>query len=92
MSPIGIILTILVIVFIYYVLKYIFTDPYTLQSLSNSQTQSTINKGSLANGGDSSNFSYSIWFYINDWNYRFGENKVVCGVQGLVAWNKGMEQ
>jgi len=79
MSPIGIILTILVIVFIYYVLKYIFTDPYTLQTLSNAQTQSTINKGSLANGGDSSNFSYSIWFYINDWNYQFGKNKVIFG-------------
>ena len=79
MSPIGIILTILVIVFIYYVLKYIFTDPYTLQTLSNGQTQSTINKGSLANGGDSSNFSYSIWFYINDWNYQFGKNKVIFG-------------
>ena len=79
MSPIGIILTILVIVFIYYVLKYIFTDPYTLQSLSNGQTQSTINKDSLANGGDSVNFSYSIWFYINDWNYKFGKNKVIFG-------------
>ena len=79
MSPIGIILIILVLVFIYYVLKYIFTDPYTLQTLSNGQTQSTINKGSLANGGDSNNFSYSIWFYINDWNYQFGKNKVIFG-------------
>ena len=79
MSPIGIILTILVIIFIYYVLKYIFTDPYTLQSLSNGQTQSTINKSSLANEGDSNNFSYSIWFYINDWNYQFGKNKVIFG-------------
>ena len=79
MSPIGIILTILVIIFIYYVLKYIFTDPYTLQSLSNGQTQSTVSKGNLANGGDSNNFSYSIWFYINDWNYQFGKNKVIFG-------------
>jgi hypothetical protein len=24
-------------------------------------------------------YTYSIWFYINDWNYRYGENKVLFG-------------
>jgi hypothetical protein len=24
-----------------------------------------------------SDFTYSIWLYVNDWNYRYGENKVI---------------
>lgn len=29
--------------------------------------------------GITSDYTYSIWFYINDWNYRFGETKVMFG-------------
>jgi len=28
---------------------------------------------------NSSNFTYSIWFYIEDWNYKYGEAKVLFG-------------
>jgi hypothetical protein len=24
-------------------------------------------------------YTYSIWFYVNDWNYRYGEQKVLYG-------------
>lgn len=47
MNPVSIILTILVIVFIYYIFKYIFTDPNTLNSLINGQTATTISKDKL---------------------------------------------
>jgi hypothetical protein len=23
------------------------------------------------------NFCYSVWIYVNDWNYRYGENKII---------------
>ena len=26
-----------------------------------------------------SNFTYSIWFYIEDWNYRYGQPKIIFG-------------
>jgi hypothetical protein len=79
MSPVSIILTIFVIIFIYYIFKYIFTDPYTLNSLNNGQTATTISTDKLKNGGLDSNFSYSIWFYVNDWNYNIDKNKVIFG-------------
>jgi len=66
-------------------LRYIFVDPYTLQSIQSAQTASTINASSLATNGSnvpSSNFAYSVWFYINDWNYRYGESKVIFGRMG----------
>jgi hypothetical protein len=85
MSPLSIVITIVVIVLILMLLRYFFADPYTLQNIQDGQSTSTISASKLAtNGTDvpSSNFAYSIWFYVNDWNYRYGETKVVFGRMG----------
>jgi hypothetical protein len=85
MNVLGIVLTTLVIVLIIMFIYYVFRDPYTLQSLQNGQNSSTIKASSLATNGSnvpSSNFAYSIWFYINDFNYRYGEPKVIFGRMG----------
>jgi hypothetical protein len=73
MSPLSIVITIVVVVLIFMLIKYIFSDPYTLQNIQSGQTSSTIDATSLATNGSntpSSNFAYSVWFYINDWNNR----------------------
>jgi hypothetical protein len=85
MSPLGIVITILVIVLILMFLRYIFAQPNTLQNLQDGTVSSTIKATSLATNGNSvasGNFAYSIWFYINDWNYRYGESKVIFGRMG----------
>jgi hypothetical protein len=85
MSALGIVITIVVIVFILMLLRYIFLDPYTLQNTQSGQTASTIPASSLATNNSntpSSNFAYSVWFYINNWNYRYGEPKVIFGRMG----------
>ena len=85
MSPLSIVIMILIIVLLVIIWKYVLSDPFTLQSMQNGQTASTIAASSLATNGTnvpSSNFAYSIWFYINDWNYRYGEPKVVFGRMG----------
>jgi hypothetical protein len=85
MSPLSIVITIVIIVLVVLLLRYIFVDPYTLQEIQSGQTTSTISASSLATNGTntpSSNFAYSVWFYINDWNYRYGEPKVIFGRMG----------
>jgi hypothetical protein len=85
MNPLSIVITIVVVVLIFMLLSYIFSDPYTLQSIQDGKTASTIEATSLATTGGSvasSNFAYSIWFYINNWNYRYGESKVIFGRMG----------
>ena len=85
MSPLSIVIMILIIVLLVIIWKYVLSDPFTLQGMQNGQTASTIAASSLATNGSnvpSSNFAYSIWFYINDWNYRYGEPKVVFGRMG----------
>lgn len=88
MSALSIVITIVVIVLIFMLLRYLFTDPYTLQNVQDGKSTSTISASSLATNGSnvpSSNFAYSIWFYINDWNYRYGESKVIFGRMGAMS-------
>lgn len=85
MGVLSIVLTIAIIVLIIILLKYWLSDPYTLQNVQSAEIASTIKASSLAttgSGGSSSNFTYSIWFFINDWNYRYGEPKVIFGRMG----------
>jgi hypothetical protein len=92
MSILTIVLTILVIVLVVMFFIYYFRDPYTLQNLQNGQNSSTISASSLATDGSnvpSSNFAYSIWFYINDFNYRYGEPKVIFGRMGAPSVSQG---
>lgn len=92
MSPLSIVITIVVIVLIFMLLRYALSDPYTLQNIQSGQTSSTIDATSLATNGSntpSSNFAYSVWFYVNDWNYRYGEPKVVFGRMGAPSSTGG---
>ena len=85
MSALCMVITIIIVVLVFMLLSYLFTDPNTLQSMQDGKTATTISASSLATNGSnvpSSNFSYSIWFYINDWNYRYGEQKVIFGRMG----------
>lgn len=82
MSLSTIIITIVIIILIIVLIRYVFYDPYTLQQLQSARTASTIPYTSLANSGSNiplSNFGYSVWFYVNDWNYRYGEQKIIYG-------------
>jgi len=72
-----IVLFIILLVIVY---KYIMKDTSTLSSLSSAKTLQTITPSSLSSSsGSSSNFSYSIWVYVDDWNYRYGEPKIIFG-------------
>jgi len=85
MSPFSIVIIIVILVLVFMFLKYIMSDPYTLQGLKSGNTSYIIPASDLAtNGTDvpSSNFAYSVWFYVNDWNYRYGKPKVIFGRMG----------
>lgn len=81
MSPLNILIIIVVLVLVVMFIRYLVVDPYTLQDIKNGKDATTISSSSLAKNGEAeaSNFAYSIWFYINDWNYRYGEKKLILG-------------
>jgi hypothetical protein len=77
-----VILYVLLILLLIVVIRYILKDANTLTGLTNAQTMQKIMPADLTDSstaGSSSNYSYSIWFYIDDWNYRYGEPKVIFG-------------
>ena len=78
----NVLLFVVIVVLIYIVYGFISKDVSTLSGLTSAQTMQTINPSSLAassSSGNTSNFTYSIWMYIDDWNYRYGEEKVIFG-------------
>ena len=86
MNALTIVIIVIIIVLVYFLLKFIFSNPYTLQSIQNGQTTTVIAATALATNSASSaqdtNFAYSIWFYINDWNYRYGQIKTIFARMG----------
>ena len=88
MSALSIVFTIAILVLIIMLAKYFLSDKNSLSSVQNAQNSSTISASSLAtnsSGAPDSNFAYSVWFYVNDWNYRYGEPKVVFGRMGSLS-------
>jgi hypothetical protein len=75
-------LLIFIIILIVIVVRYIMKDVNTLSGVVSAKTMQTVSASSLASsssGGNSSNYTYSVWFYVDDWNYRYGEPKVIFG-------------
>ena len=75
MNYINIIGTVILIVIIYYLIKYIVSSD-TLTFRTNATDLTTIQADKLGSKSRS-NFTYSIWLYIDNWNYRFGNTKYV---------------
>jgi len=84
MNIFTILFIIVLIVLLFVILRYLTTDNTILTTLTSATTMQTISASSLAknSGVGANNFSYSIWFYVNDWNYKYGEPKVVFGRMG----------
>jgi|UniRef100_A0A6C0IMU1 hypothetical protein len=73
----GIVLLLLVILFS---VKYVVADKYTLREMLNAKISETVFKSELSSqSGLSQNFTYSIWLYVNNWNYKNGEYKPIFG-------------
>jgi hypothetical protein len=88
----NVLLIIIIVVLLYVAIRYIFSDVNTLSNLSSGTTMQTINSSTLATsaGVAANNFTYSIWFYINDWNYKYGENKMLFGRMGALSDVQGV--
>ena len=72
------VITILVILLVIWVIFKIFGgDRDQLTSIENGNKKQVISASELPKDNNSSNFCYSTWFYVQDWSYRFGEEKIL---------------
>jgi hypothetical protein len=84
----NILFFVIISVLLILVIRYYMQDANTLTSLIDGRTMQKIEAADLpqpSDSGNSSNYSYSTWFYIDDWNYRYGESKVIFGKMTLPA-------
>ena len=74
----NIILFVIIVILLILLIRYIMKDINTLSGLTSAKNMQQINPDDLESN-NTSNFTYSIWFFIDDWNYRYGEPKVIFG-------------
>jgi hypothetical protein len=78
MELVKIILTVvIVIILLYLILTYYFKTDTSLTIMQAGNIKQVIQASTLPNNNNTSNYTYSMWFYVEDWNYRFGEPKVL---------------
>jgi hypothetical protein len=78
---IGIIIFICILIILLIVLiRYYVVNNTVLTKLTNATILQTVPSTSLNTSTDSvgsSNYAYSIWFYISNWNYKYGNDKII---------------
>lgn len=70
------------------VISYIMRPHSSLTTVTDAKTMQTVKSEDLEgsdSGTTTSNFTYAIWFYIDDWNYRYGEPKLLFARSGKTA-------
>lgn len=74
-----ILLGVIVIVILYLVWKYVFSDT-TNQSLSmggSAKTRHLIKANTLPGNPASVDFTFSVWIYVDNWQYKYSKPKVI---------------
>jgi hypothetical protein len=67
---------IIVVIILIYIIYVLFNKKGYVSSLNNAKNLITITPESLdPTNSNSSNYSLTIWFYVEDWNYNYGKTK-----------------
>jgi len=77
---VGVIATI-VVVYIIYVNFFAVKGASRLTSQHPATAQQIVSAGKV-NGANSANYSFSIWMFVEDWGYRYGQKKVILSRGG----------
>ena len=74
-----ILVAVLLVVSLIVLISMLFSDKSKVGTFASATVQSVIQPTSLTTGnnGNSSNYSYSMWIYVDDWNYKYGKEKVI---------------
>jgi len=73
----SVLIGVAVLLTIYLIYTYFFAKSTTkLVDIHNAQSSKMIDASQLAKGSNN-DYMFSIWFYVNDWNYRYGETKTI---------------
>lgn len=72
-----VLIIVIVLLVLYLILTVFFQTSTSLSDMQAGNLSKVIDATTLPNNNNTSNYTYSMWFYVDDWNYRFGEEKTV---------------
>lgn len=72
-----VIIVAVVLIILYLILRWALQPVKQLSHLSPGTHAHDVRAHKLGNESGSSDYTYSMWFYVDDWNYRFGDRKVL---------------
>lgn len=75
-SVMNVAITILSVVIILLIANKLFSSKKELSRLQDGNVEKIIPANEFEKNY-SSNYSYSIWIYVDDWNYKYGQEKVI---------------
>jgi hypothetical protein len=78
MEPTKVVIVIICVLVLAFALYYFFNASSVYSSLQSAQTMQVVLGSSLPDN-QGSNFAYSIWVYISDWQTNIGQYKVIFG-------------
>lgn len=77
---------VVIIVFVLLIVLYFIINAFSktskLTEMADAKILQTIKAESLKNGNNSTNFTYSMWIYVDNWNYMFGSKKIILSRGG----------
>ena len=77
MAIMNIVIFVFILLVVIYALVNVFSKTSQLTKMAEGKLLQTIKADVLKNSNSSSNYTYSMWLFIDDWNYRFGDKKIV---------------
>jgi hypothetical protein len=72
-----VVILVFVLLLIIYIALNAFSKTSQLTKMADGKKTQTIKAADLKNAMNSSNFTYSMWFFVDDWNYLYGQEKTV---------------
>jgi hypothetical protein len=72
-----VVILVFVLLLIIYIALNAFSKTSQLTKMAEGKIIQTIKAKDLKNKNNSSNFTYSMWFFVDDWNYLYGQEKII---------------
>lgn len=74
----NVLIAIVVVLVLYWIFNWFTGGASTkLSGMQDGRQLTSLAASKLPSNNNTNNFTYSTWIYVNDWNYRFGQQKVI---------------
>jgi hypothetical protein len=74
----NIVIAVVLFILLILIIRWWWGSANNLSGLNDAKKVTKIDASKLAKS-NASNYAYSVWFYVDDWSYRYGEPKIILG-------------